>query len=274
LDNFPIGFANSLAATSPSPRLHHQNQTGKFWHWVSSHKTSAILVVGAIVRIISLTKPRPINDPGVLNGKAVFYITGFLFEIIVVNLYAAFRIDLRFHVPDGCHAAGDYTGKAVDRRLSTDSTAELVKDDSNDIDVNKLVESYADEEKAVAAHTETTSIARTWTGKPTEVQVQSGLEVLGLNHKIFGQSVDVGDSKLLFYVFEVKQDGQPSGPGMDGYQRALPAYRSSQYPRESRYAPRASGFYGQRPPPPRQSAYGQSSNVRRMSNMYMMGRDI
>lgn len=266
LSIFPVVFlAGVFAAPKSGPPENFG--TGRLLTKVIMVISASItLFVGALIRINSLINVRPKDMPGVLNGRPVFYITGFLFEMLVVIGYASFRIDLRFHVPDGCHGPGDYAGG---RRLSTDSTADLKgnaagMETAEDIDVDALVSSYAADEK-------TSPLTRRWTGKPTQTQVQAGLAELGLNHKVFGQTVDVGDSKLLFYVFEVQQDGIPAGPGMDGVPTG--ALRRSVMPsRNSEYRKRASGFYGSRPPA-RASEYGMNAgraSVRRMSNMYMI----
>lgn len=69
---------------------------------------SALLVAGALVRLISNIQVHPVNAPGVVDSKLVFYLTGFTLEIIVVYLYAVARIDLRYWVPNGSSQPGDY----------------------------------------------------------------------------------------------------------------------------------------------------------------------
>lgn len=70
---------------------------------------AALLATGATVRTYGTFNPRPPNSGDVLYSKAVFYVTQFSFEIIVVALYAFARIDLLFHVPNGSSQPGDYS---------------------------------------------------------------------------------------------------------------------------------------------------------------------
>lgn len=70
---------------------------------------AALLATGATVRTYGTFNPRPPNSGDVLYSKAVFYVTQFTFEIIVVALYAFARIDLLFHVPNGSSKPGDYS---------------------------------------------------------------------------------------------------------------------------------------------------------------------
>jgi hypothetical protein len=69
---------------------------------------TAFLAAGSITRLIATVRPRPKDMGGPNDSKLVFYITGFTLEIIVVAMYAICRIDLIFHVPDGCTKPGDY----------------------------------------------------------------------------------------------------------------------------------------------------------------------
>ncbi|KAH8770068.1 hypothetical protein F5883DRAFT_493659 [Diaporthe sp. PMI_573] len=70
---------------------------------------AALLATGATVRTYGTFNPRPKDSGDVLYSKAVFYVTQFSFEIIVVALYAFARIDLLFHVPNGSSGPGDYS---------------------------------------------------------------------------------------------------------------------------------------------------------------------
>jgi len=71
--------------------------------------SSVILTLGAAFRTGTAYKPRPRSDPAWYDSKACFYIFNFTIEIIVVYLYAAIRVDLRFHIPDGAHGPGAYS---------------------------------------------------------------------------------------------------------------------------------------------------------------------
>lgn len=69
---------------------------------------TAAFATGSITRLFAATQDAPANAPPPVDRKAVFYITGFVLEILVVALYAVCRIDLIFHVPDACTGPGDY----------------------------------------------------------------------------------------------------------------------------------------------------------------------
>jgi hypothetical protein len=72
--------------------------------------SSAILTLGAAFRAGIAYVPRARDDPAWYHSKACFYIFNFTVEIIVVALYAIIRVDKRFHVPNGSHGPGDYSG--------------------------------------------------------------------------------------------------------------------------------------------------------------------
>lgn len=71
--------------------------------------TSAILTLGAGFRAGINYVPRPRNHPAWYHSKACFYIFNFAIEIVVVYLFAAIRVDKRFHIPNGSHGPGDYS---------------------------------------------------------------------------------------------------------------------------------------------------------------------
>lgn len=70
---------------------------------------STTLSVGAAIRLAANINPEPSTTQDVLYGKALFYTTGFMLEILVVAMYAVFRIDLLFHIPNGASKPGDYS---------------------------------------------------------------------------------------------------------------------------------------------------------------------
>lgn len=70
--------------------------------------SSLILTLGAAFRAGIAYVPRPRADPAWYHSKACFYILNFTIEVIVVALYAAIRVDKRFHIPDGVHGPGAY----------------------------------------------------------------------------------------------------------------------------------------------------------------------
>lgn len=108
LVSFPF-LVISIACAIPGPKPE------KFGSGNLRVKTSlamlgaALLATGATVRTYGTFNPRPPNSGDVLYSKAVFYVTQFSFEIIVVALYAFARIDLLFHVPNGSSKPGDYS---------------------------------------------------------------------------------------------------------------------------------------------------------------------
>jgi hypothetical protein len=72
--------------------------------------SSTLLTLGAAIRgSVVFKNPRSVYDPAWYDDKAVFYIFNFTFETIVVYAYLIFRVDKRFHIPDGSNGAGDYT---------------------------------------------------------------------------------------------------------------------------------------------------------------------
>lgn len=82
--------------------------------------SSVILTLGAAFRTGIAYVPRPRNDPAWYHSKACFYIFNFTIEIIVVALYAAIRVDRRFHIPDGVHGPGAYSaGKTAEPKEHT-----------------------------------------------------------------------------------------------------------------------------------------------------------
>ena len=74
--------------------------------------SAATLMVGAVVRLATSVNPEGPEVKSRLFSKSVFYITGFLLEILTVAAYAVFRIDLIFHIPNGAKGPGDYSGNS------------------------------------------------------------------------------------------------------------------------------------------------------------------
>jgi hypothetical protein len=72
--------------------------------------SSLLLSLGAFFRAGTGYVPRPRDNPAWYHSKACFYIFNFTIEILVVALYAIIRVDKRFHIPNGSHKAGDYSG--------------------------------------------------------------------------------------------------------------------------------------------------------------------
>lgn len=95
-----------LASARPGPPIENFG-SGDFRSKTSLLVFGAITMsVGASVRLaISVNGP---NSTSPLSGKLVFYMTGFLLEIITVAAYAYFRLDLSFHIPNGAIGPGAY----------------------------------------------------------------------------------------------------------------------------------------------------------------------
>ncbi|KAI9724030.1 MAG: hypothetical protein M1812_000748 [Candelaria pacifica] len=72
---------------------------------------ATLLTLGSAFRAGTAYKtPRQRNNPAWYHSKACFYLFDFTIEITVIYLYAAVRVDRRFHVPNGSHGPGDYSG--------------------------------------------------------------------------------------------------------------------------------------------------------------------
>ncbi|KPM46417.1 hypothetical protein AK830_g78 [Neonectria ditissima] len=69
-----------------------------------------LLSLGAGFRAgIALMGPRLSTDPAWYHHKACFYVFTYGIEIVVVYTFLLFRIDRRFHIPDGSSAPGHYS---------------------------------------------------------------------------------------------------------------------------------------------------------------------
>ncbi|KAF4449923.1 hypothetical protein F53441_6842 [Fusarium austroafricanum] len=90
--------------------------------------TTVLLSLGAWFRTGVSYKVVPVQHPRWYHSKACFYCFNYVIEIIVVFSYALSRFDRRFHVPDGSHAPGDYSGsnKKTQERMHRVNTEEEV----------------------------------------------------------------------------------------------------------------------------------------------------
>jgi hypothetical protein len=93
--------------------------------------SSLTLFIGSIVRLIAAAQSHPIEKPGQVDSKAIFYLTGFTLEIFVVLLFAAARFDRRFWVPDGCTGPGQYGPPPPPLLSSSTSTSNSINDDKD-----------------------------------------------------------------------------------------------------------------------------------------------
>ncbi|PVH83575.1 hypothetical protein DL98DRAFT_513091 [Cadophora sp. DSE1049] len=123
-----LNFLIPRKRTPPAPRV-EKFGTGRFKTKILILVvTSALLTFGAAFRAGIAYVPRPKQNPAWYHDKAWFYVVNFTVEILVVAIYAAVRVDRRFHVPDGSHGPGDYLRKNdgsvhgdLDRQLSRES---------------------------------------------------------------------------------------------------------------------------------------------------------
>ncbi|KZL79171.1 hypothetical protein CI238_09548 [Colletotrichum incanum] len=87
-----------------------------------------LLITGQSIRLYAVFNKEPPGTTSVVYSKAVFYTTGFMFELLVVALYAILRIDQRFHIPDGSSGPGDYSGDKQRGHYSVEEIERLIGD--------------------------------------------------------------------------------------------------------------------------------------------------
>lgn len=82
--------------------------------------SAGTLAVGAAVRLRALSHPEGLGTTSPVFSKETFYTTGFMLELFTVGLYAIFRVDLTYHVPNGAKGPGDYAGgRSLSRSWTT-----------------------------------------------------------------------------------------------------------------------------------------------------------
>ncbi|TVY46523.1 hypothetical protein LOCC1_G003669 [Lachnellula occidentalis] len=114
--------------------------------------SALLLSLGAAFRAGIAYVPKPAAHPAWYHSKACFYIFNFTIEFTIVALYAVIRVDKRFHVPNGSHGAGDYSGGA--QRLSLADrvmSEEMVFDDEPSIDATTAEKRNGDVEAGTEA---------------------------------------------------------------------------------------------------------------------------
>jgi hypothetical protein len=183
---------------------------------------SALLTVGAVIRLVVAANPAPLEAPQPLESKAVFYITGFTMEITVVILYAVSRVDLRFYVPDGCTKPGDYINKPNSPLLdpvgaAAAKEAELgIKDEfgSQEDLIGTKKRANIRENEYYDPNIEKIRQQRELSkrGSTTHQQVRDTMVGLGLNSELVGRSDAGGGEEILLYSVRVKKG--ESVPGM------------------------------------------------------------
>lgn len=171
---------------------------------------TALLVTGAITRLLGAVIEKPISAPSHLFSKPVFYTTGFMLEIIVVYGYLFLRVDLRFWVPNGTGgptapgSAGSYTVKSED-------------------DEEKLVDGSGDEGKLRARSSLYEKLyGNVVIGLDTNIPVSSAEKVsaaiadlsMSTRGEIFGTQVESPSEDVVLYAFRVggSEDGMPRRP--------------------------------------------------------------
>ncbi|KAF6834660.1 hypothetical protein CPLU01_04754 [Colletotrichum plurivorum] len=87
---------------------------------------SFLLIAGHATRVYAIVNKEPPGTDSVIFGKAVFYTTGFMFELLVVAAYAFGRVDLRFHIPNGSSGPGDYSGDKDRGNYSVEEIERLI----------------------------------------------------------------------------------------------------------------------------------------------------
>ena len=104
-----------LLATLLKPRTSRAENFGRYGSMRSkiliTFWGATLLALGAWFRAgTGYLAPRPASHPAWYQSKACFYVFYFTIEITVIYSYFLFRIDQRFHVPDGANGPGEYSG--------------------------------------------------------------------------------------------------------------------------------------------------------------------
>ncbi|KAK6610574.1 hypothetical protein H4I96_02172 [Botrytis cinerea] len=197
LSLFPAIFV-TLATAIPSSTPVEKFGAGRFrMKPIILITATALLVTGAITRLLGAVIEKPISAPSHLFSKPVFYTTGFMLEILVVYGYLFLRVDLRFWVPNGTGgptaqgSAGSYTVKSED-------------------DEEKLVDGSGDEGKLRARSSLYEKLyGNVVIGLDTNVPVSSAEK-----GEIFGTQVESPSEDVVLYAFRVgsSEDDMPRRP--------------------------------------------------------------
>lgn len=70
--------------------------------------SAVMMAAGAILRLAAAMN-HDVTASSPLLSRTVFYLTGFMLELLTVAAYAYFRIDLLFYIPTGAKGPGDYS---------------------------------------------------------------------------------------------------------------------------------------------------------------------
>ncbi|TGO89207.1 hypothetical protein BPOR_0120g00150 [Botrytis porri] len=210
LSLFPAIFV-TLATAIPSSTPVEKFGAGRFrMKPIILMLATALLVTGAITRLLGAVIEKPLSAPSHLFSKPVFYTTGFMLEIIVVYGYLFLRVDLRFWVPNGkgspiaAGSAGAYTVKSED-------------------DEEKLVDGLGDGREPRAPSSLYEKLyGNVVIGLDTNVPVSSAEKVsaaiadlsMSTRGEIFGTQVQSPSEDVVLYAFRVggSEDGMPMRP--------------------------------------------------------------
>ena len=104
-----------LLAALLKPRTSPSENLGRYGSIRSKKRITfwgaTLLALGAWFRAgTGYLKARPATHPAWYQSKACFYVFYFTIEVTVIYSYLIFRIDQRFHVPDGANGPGEYSG--------------------------------------------------------------------------------------------------------------------------------------------------------------------
>lgn len=219
--------------------------------------------IGAMVRLAAGVQEHPASQPAAIDSKVVFYLTGFVLEIIVVALYAVCRIDLLFHVPDGCTGPGDYAAGYAPRSDEEEFFQEVdvkMRMDESQLDLaeppaawqgNNYMASprssqapYMSPASNQGPFMSPASNNRPFTPVSARAAVvEEAMRDLEMKSGIEGQYLNTGDSEVMLYAFKVKR------PYSDPAQLAAEGQMPAQMPpigmaRPPIAPPRASSYYG------------------------------
>jgi heme exporter protein D len=128
--------------------------------------SSALITLGAAFRAGTAYVPRPVQDPAWYHSKACFYTFNFAIEIVVLVLYAAIRVDRRFHVLNGANAPGDY---------SADSRGAAEKVKARILSEEEVMEDVRDRNEEMSGIG--TDVNEESQGKRVEVELKTGIDV-------------------------------------------------------------------------------------------------
>lgn len=106
-----------LAVAFLKPRTHDIDHFG---HGTLGQKALLLLFTSCLCTVIAgfklgtaLMPARPATDPAPYDSRACFYIFGFTFEILCLLAFLTFRVDQKFHVPDGSSKVRTYAVEQI-----------------------------------------------------------------------------------------------------------------------------------------------------------------